>query len=316
MSEKKPAITVTDLHKTFRLGLRRKKSEALRGLDLSVAVGDVFGFLGPNGSGKTTTIKILVGLLRADSGRAELFGRPAGHAPTRRRIAYLPELPDFYDYLKPQEFLTHCGRLHGLESRGLSKKVSEMLARVGLDPEEKRPMRKFSKGMLQRCGIAQAMLADPDMYVLDEPMGGLDPVGRRWVKDLILELSQRGKTIFFSSHVLAEAQAACNQVAFIYKGRLVSQGSTEALMAQHAGAFEILVAGQAIRQDQQIQEQVESIEASGPDSLLRLTPEQVPEQILPLLAEKGHVLRSVERRHATLEDIFIQMVADRERSPS
>ncbi len=306
------AIRIRSLEKTFRSGVFRRRSPALNGLDLDVAAGEVFGFLGPNGAGKTTAIKILVGLLKADAGQALVFGRPAGDVGTRRRIAYLPELPDFYDYLKPGEFLAHCGRLSGLDRMTIRQRVPELLERVGLEPDERRPLRKFSKGMLQRTGIAQAMLADPDLYILDEPMGGLDPIGRRWIKNLILDLARQGKTVFFSSHVLAEAEAVCDRVAFLHQGRLVAQGATTGFLDRHAGNWEILVSGEKVRDDEAIAKIVAGVEPSGPDSLLTLAEDRAPESVLPALAERGYRLRTVQRRHASLEDAFIRMVTERE----
>ncbi len=308
MNQQDLAIQARGLSKKFRVGVRLKVSEALMGLDLDVPRGEVFGFLGPNGAGKTTTIKILVGLLKPDSGHAKIFGQTLPHVHIRKKIAYLPELPDFYDYLRPSEFLFHCGRLFGMDTPTLKRRVPELLERVGLDPSEKRPMRKFSKGMLQRCGIAQAMLPDPDLYILDEPMGGLDPLGRRWVKDLIGELSEAGKTVFFSSHVLAEAQAVCHRVAFLNKGKLIAQGTTREFLAADAGTWEILVLGDEALKDKEIKAAVSSTRPAGPDSLLALAHDQAPEQVLPLLAQKGYKLMGVERRHASLEDVFIRLI--------
>lgn len=308
MTQKDLAIQIRGLTKKFRLGLRLKVSKALAGLDLDVPQGEVFGFLGPNGAGKTTTIKILVGLLKPDSGYAKIFGKDLPDVKVRKRLAYLPELPDFYDYLRPTEFLFHCGRLFGMDTPTLKRRVPELLQRVGLDPSEKRPMRKFSKGMLQRCGIAQAMLPDPDLYILDEPMGGLDPLGRRWVKDLIGELSQQGKTVFFSSHVLAEAEAVCHRVAFLNKGKLVAQGTTSEFLGSQVGTWEILLLGDKALGDDGLKATVSKLRPAGPDTLLTLAHEQQPEQVLPMLAEKGYKLLGVERRHASLEDVFIRLV--------
>jgi ABC-2 type transport system ATP-binding protein len=312
MNPTEHAIQIRGLAKQFRTGLRRKRSIALRGLDLTVSPGQVFGFLGPNGAGKTTTIKILVGLLRPDAGEARLFGRIHSDPAARDRIAYLPELPDFYEYLRPAEFLIHCGRLAGLERAALLQKVPELLARVGLDPAERRQMRKFSKGMLQRCGIAQTMLTDPDLYILDEPMGGLDPLGRRWVKDWILELRERGKTVFFSSHVLAEAEAVCDQVAFLDRGQLIAQGSMDEILGRDLGSWEILVVGEQVRADARIGQQLAGQRQAGPDSLLELASGQAPEPLVAQLAELGYQLRQVQRKHASLEDVFIRLVEQRD----
>ena len=305
------AISIQGLHKTFRTGLRRRRSLAVRGLDLQVAPGEVFGFLGHNGAGKTTTIKILVGLLRADAGRAEIFGVPVGHPEARRRLAYLPELPDFYDYLTPGEFLLHVGSLTGLEPGALRRRVPAVLEEVGLDPNERRAMRKFSKGMLQRVGIAQTLLADPDLYIWDEPMGGLDPFGRRWVKDLLLGLARRGKTVFFSSHVLAEAEAICHRVAILHQGALVDQGAMQELLQRQVGGWEITVEGRALLGDAQLAGFGAEVQEAGPDVLVRLPPERRPEELVAHLIGRGHRLGGVQRQHRSLEDVFLARVQPR-----
>ena len=304
-----PAIHLRDLRKTFRIGFRRRRTEAVCGLDLDVAPGEVFGFFGPNGAGKTTTIKILVGLLRPDSGEARLFDREAADPRARSRTAYLPELPDFYDYLTPFEFLLHCGRVSALPGREARRRVPALLEKVGLDPGERRQLRKFSKGMLQRIGLAQAMLADPDLYILDEPMSGLDPVGRRWAKDLLLELSRAGKTIFFSSHVLAEAETICNRVAFLQRGRLVGEGNLSDLLRSAAGTYEILVSGHPPLKDAGLDGAVTEMLPNGPDTLLVLKRGQAPETVLQNLLARGCAIRSCGQRSASLEDIFLETMA-------
>jgi ABC-2 type transport system ATP-binding protein len=302
-------ISIRNLKKSFKTSFRRKRIEALRGLDLDVSPGEVFGFLGPNGAGKTTTIKILVGLLEADSGEALLFGQPVTDVRLRRRIAYLPELPDFYDYLTPTEFLFHCGRLSGIDAATLVKRVPEVIATVGLDPKDSRQLRKFSKGMLQRMGIAQTLLADPDLYIFDEPQTGLDPIGRRWVKDLILDLGKLGKTVFFSSHIMAEVEAVCNRVAFLHHGRLVAQGSLADVLKTETGVWEILVEGPAARSDQRVAPLCLSIRESGPDTMLSLAQQTRPEAVLPQLIEFGYRLRSVSQQQTSLEDVFLRALA-------
>jgi len=308
MSGQTPAIRVRSLQKTFRTGLRRRRTSALIGLDLEVAPGEVFGFIGPNGAGKTTTIKILVGLLRPDGGEASLFGRPVSDIRSRRRVSYLPELPDFYDYLTPGEFLRHCGRLSGIDAGELKRQVPGLLEQAGLDANEKRPMRKFSKGMLQRVGLAQAMLGDPDLYILDEPMGGLDPLGRRWVKDLIADLGHRGKTVFFSSHVLAEAEAVCDRVAFLHRGRLLASGSLRDVLEAHTNAWEVLVEGEAVRSDESLKPLTARLDAAGEDTLLVPAAER-PDELLKALLAGPHRIRSVNQRHASLEEVFIRTLA-------
>jgi ABC-2 type transport system ATP-binding protein len=306
MNENNQAIFVRSLKKSFHRGLLRKRTEALRGLDLDVRPGEIFGFLGPNGAGKTTTLKILVGLLRASGGEARLFGREVTDEEARRRVAYLPELPDFYDYLTPLEFLRHCGALSGLDASAVKKRAPELLERVGLDKHERRSLRKFSKGMLQRLGIAQTLLGDPDLFILDEPMTGLDPIGRRFFKDLILSLGKEGKTVFFSSHILADAEAMCDRVAFVFRGRVVAGGSLSEVLRTHAGNFEILVEGSALRADPESIALAKEVRASGEDTLFILNKDQRPESVLPRLLSKGYALLSLQRPHPSLEDVFVQ----------
>jgi ABC-2 type transport system ATP-binding protein len=300
-----PAISIQDLSKTFRLGLLRRRHVALQGLSLEVQPGEIFGFIGPNGAGKTTTIKILVGLLRPDAGQASIFGVDARDHRARARLSYLPEMPDFYDYLRPAEFLLHCGRLSGIPAGSIKARTPEILARVGLDAGERRPLRKFSKGMLQRIGIAQTLLADPDLFIFDEPMSGLDPIGRRWVKDLILELGRAGKTVFFSSHVLAEAEAVCTRVAFLNRGRVIGQGMLSDLLQNHRAPTEILLQGGAARTDPELS-RLSRIEPSGPDTLLLIDPGRDPGPALSRISAAAYRILSMQQRHATLEEVFLR----------
>ncbi len=300
-----PAISIQGLEKSFRLGLLRRRHVALQGLSLEIQPGEIFGFIGPNGAGKTTTIKILVGLLRPDAGSARVFGREASDPAARARLSYLPEMPDFYDYLKPAEFLMHCGRLSGMAAKRVRGRIPEVLARVGLDPAEKRPLRKFSKGMLQRIGIAQTLLADPDLYIFDEPMSGLDPIGRRWVKDLILDLGRAGKTVFFSSHVLAEAEAVCTRVAFLNRGRVIGQGPLADLLRGQQAPTEILLRGEAARKDPELSA-LARVEPSGPDTLLIVAAGQDPGPALARISAGGYRILSMQQPHATLEEVFLR----------
>jgi ABC-2 type transport system ATP-binding protein len=308
MNATAPAIRIRSLKKTFRTGLRRKRTDALIDLDLEVAPGEVFGFIGPNGAGKTTTIKILVGLLKPGGGEASLFGQPVSDIRSRKKVSYLPELPDFYDCLTPGEFLRHCGRLSGIDAGELKRLVPDLLKQAGLDAGEKRQMRKFSKGMLQRVGLAQAMLGDPDLYILDEPMGGLDPLGRRWVKETIAELGRRGKTVFFSSHVLAEAEAVCDRVAFLHRGRLLASGSLREVLEAHTDAWEVLVEGEAVRSDESIKPLAAKLEPAGEDTLLVPAGDR-PDDLLKALLAGSHRVRSMSQRHASLEEVFIRTLA-------
>jgi ABC-2 type transport system ATP-binding protein len=225
-------LTITDLHKEVRVGFRRRRAEILQGVDLEVLGGDVFGLLGPNGAGKTTTVKTVVGLMRPTSGSVQLG------VDGRQQIGYLPENPYFYDYLSGREFLELCGRLFGLSGAARRERVEALLAEVGLEGAGALHLRKYSKGMLQRIGIAQALINDPQLVLLDEPMTGLDPVGRLEVKRIIARLGERGKTVLFNSHILADVAELCTRIAIMAEGRVRWQGSVADALAESPQGLE------------------------------------------------------------------------------
>src|SRR5438876_4869734 len=238
------ALATYELTKDYAVGFWRKRPyRALDRLSLEVEGGDVFGFLGPNGAGKTTTLKLLVQLVFPTSGRAELLGKPVGDLSVKRRIGYLPEHPYFYDHLTAEELLKYFAGLFGYRGADRRSRVERLLDEVGIGAERKLQLRKFSKGMLQRIGIAQALINDPELVIFDEPMSGLDPLGRREVRSLILRLRDRGCTVFFSSHVLSDAEALCSRVAILAKGRLVASGRLSEMLAFDARGWELVVAG-------------------------------------------------------------------------
>ena len=226
------AIRTEALTKHYHVGFWRPRPYvALDALTLDVGQGEVFGFLGPNGAGKTTTLKLLMQLIYPTSGRAEILGRPVGDVGVRRRIGYLPENPYFYDYLTAEELLGYFAGLFGYPAAERRRRVSALLDEVGIGAERRLQLRKFSKGMLQRVGIAQALINDPDVVFFDEPMSGLDPLGRREIRELILRLRDRGCTVFFSSHVLSDAETLCSRVAIVAGGRLAAAGDLSELLA-------------------------------------------------------------------------------------
>src|SRR5687767_2122922 len=238
------AIRTEGLTKHYTVGFWRPRPYvALDGLTLEVGQGEVFGFLGPNGAGKTTTLKLLMQLIFPTSGRAEILGRPVGDVGVRRRIGYLPENPYFYDYLTAEELLEYFAGVFGYDGAERRRRASALLDDVGIGAERRLQLRKFSKGMLQRVGIAQALVNDPEVVILDEPMSGLDPLGRRDVRALILRLRDRGCTVFFSSHVLSDAEALCSRVAILARGRLVASGGLSEMLAFEASGWELVVAG-------------------------------------------------------------------------
>ncbi len=236
------AIRTDALTKHYQVGFWRPRPYlALEGLTLSVAQGEVFGFLGPNGAGKTTTLKLLMQLIYPTSGTAEILGLPVGSAAVKRRIGYLPENPYFYDHLTAEELLEYFASLFGYAGAERRTRASRLLDEVGIGAERRLQLRKFSKGMLQRVGIAQALVNDPEVVFFDEPMSGLDPLGRREIRQLILRLRERGCTVFFSSHVLADAEALCSRVAIVARGRLVASGALSEILAFKVHGWELVV---------------------------------------------------------------------------
>jgi len=238
------AIEILGLEKTYTVGFWRKRPKrALEPLHLSVEEGEIFGFLGPNGAGKTTTLKMLMGLVFPTAGTARILGRPWTDPEVKAQIGFLPEQPYFYDYLTAHELLDYYAHLSGVASFDGRRRIEEVLARVGLTDVKGLQLRKFSKGMLQRVGIAQAILHDPRLVFLDEPMSGLDPLGRREVRDLIEQLKREGKTVFFSTHILSDAEALCDRVAIIHKGQLRGVGAVEELTSSVQGKIEVIWQG-------------------------------------------------------------------------
>lgn len=238
------ALETTGLEKSFPVGLLgRKRKLVLRGLSFAVHRNDIFGYLGPNGSGKTTTLKILMGLLFPDKGTATILGEPLGSATWRYRCGFLPEHPYFYDYLTAWEYLDYVGRLLGVPAARRAERSKELMRLVGLSRSGDLPLRRYSKGMTQRVGIAQALMNDPEMVFLDEPMSGLDPIGRHLVRNIILGLKQRGKTVFFSTHILADAEALCDRVALLRSGELLKVGRLDEILGLEVSHMEVVAGG-------------------------------------------------------------------------
>ena len=307
-----PAIRIEELTKDYAVGFWRKRPyRALDRHSLEIAPGEVFGFLGPNGAGKTTTLKLLMQLIYPTGGRAEILGRPVGDVATRHRIGYLPENPSFYDYLTGEELLTYFAELFGYGPAECRRRVNALLDRVGIGAERRLQLRKYSKGMVQRIGIAQALVNDPEVIFLDEPMSGLDPLGRRDVRALILELRDRGRTIFFSSHILADAEALCSRVAVIARGRLAGTGSLNDLLAFDVRGWELVVSNlspAALARVQTVTRRVTGI-AQGRYAL-ELSLDQPPERVLSELVSAGAQLVSLNPVRETLEEFFVRRVAE------
>ena len=231
------AITLENICRSFKNHFWQTKKEVLKNITLNIKQGEVFGFLGPNGAGKTTTIKIITGLIRPDAGNVSILGCHADTLEAKQRIGFLPESPYFYEHLTGYEFLKVHARLGNIKDCRI--RVIKLLRKVGLKEAVNLPLRKYSRGMLQRVGIAQALVTDPDLFILDEPLTGLDPIGRKEIKDLILEQKSKGKTIFFSSHILPDAEAVCDRIGIIINGEIVKVGGLEELLKQGIKTDEI-----------------------------------------------------------------------------
>ena len=307
------AISIENLTKDYQVGFWRKRPyRALDRLSLDVQPGEIFGFLGPNGAGKTTTLKLLMQLIFPTSGRAEILGRPVGDVAARQRIGYLPENPYFYDYLTAEELLQYFGHLFGYSSPDARARAARLLDRVGIGAERRRQqLRKYSKGMIQRVGIAQALLNEPEVIFLDEPMSGLDPLGRREVRSLILELRDQGRTVFFSSHILADAEALCSRVAVVAGGRLAATGRLSDMLAFEIRGWELVMADLRPEVLASLAGQLQkSIEISPQRYALELPLEVPPERILADLTATGAKLVSLNPLRDTLEDFFVRRVAE------
>jgi ABC-2 type transport system ATP-binding protein len=300
------ALDIRGLTKAYRVGhIRRTLKPVLVDLTLSVPPGEVFGYLGPNGSGKTTTLKVLTGLVFPDAGSATLLGAPIGDRAGRQRIGFLPENPNFYDYLTPHEYLDYAGRLFGMGKAERRDRARELLEKVGLTAFADVPLRRFSKGMLQRMGIAQALVNSPDLVFLDEPMSGLDPIGRRLVRELILDLKAAGKTVFFSTHILSDAETLCDRVALLRGGRLVAVGRLADILHIDFTHMEILVTGIPESALDALPPGSEKRRTMGERWTLHVPESQLGTVVQALQAAGGRIL-SVQPVRQSLEEYFFK----------
>ena len=295
-------IFIDQLHKQYR-GKKRKIVNALKGISLTVAPGEVFGFLGPNGAGKSTTIKSLLGLIRPTSGVVKLFGQAADIAKSRTRVGYLPENPAFYDFLSAREYLQFVGRSFGMTVDDIRHQSQKVLPLLELEAAASRPIRGYSKGMVQRLGIAQTMLHEPDLYILDEPMSGLDPLGRTLVKDLILNLKNQGKTVFFSTHVTADAERVCDRIGVIIDGILHPEQVVSELLREGVDGYFCRVIGGS----QDLLKRFSAVQGSS-----NVYEVFVPHaEFNPFSAEliaSGGLFDLVEPRRRDVEDYFLALV--------
>lgn len=307
------AIIIDKLSKTHRPTWPwQQPVTALHEVSLCVGHGEIFGFLGPNGAGKTTTMKIVLGLMRATSGTIELLGRPALDIDMHKNIGYLPESPYFYDYLTAEEFLWFYGRLGQVNESDLQQRIPALLERVGLTEARCRPLRKFSKGMLQRIGLAQALIHDPELVMLDEPMSGLDPVGRKDVRDIILGLRDQGKTIFFSTHIISDVEMICDRVGILAKGKMLAVGSIEELVNRNvAQSVEVVCEGINGESIPLVKEVAMRVLQRGTRCWMAIPGQQRLEDVLGAIRQAGGRLVSVIPHKGSLEEIFLEQTSQR-----
>ncbi|MGE0399309.1 MAG: ATP-binding cassette domain-containing protein [Kofleriaceae bacterium] len=302
------AIEVKDLRKTFRTPFARRKVEALRGVSFSVEKGHLFGFVGPNGAGKTTTIRTLMGLIRPTGGSATILGHAIPSRAARFRVGFLPESPYFYDYLTVGELLDLAGRLFGVAASVRKKRADELIERVGLSRARTQSLKKFSKGMLQRAGLAQALMNDPDLVVLDEPMSGLDPIGRKEVRELMVSLRDAGKTVFFSTHILSDVEAITDRVAIVARGTLVASGTPHDLVKRTLLGVDILVRIPDSANVDGLVANATRVRRSGEELSLTLSSDDDVDAWISRAHAAGGKIVSVSPRHETLEDLFLREV--------
>ena len=304
------AIQTEGLTKHYSVGFWRSKPYvALDGLNLQVERGEVFGFLGPNGAGKTTTLKLLMRLIFPSAGVARILDLPVDHPDVQRRIGYLPENPSFYDNVTAEELLAYFASLFGYRGAERPARVARLLDDVGLGAERRLQLRKYSKGMIQRVGLAQALLNDPEVVFLDEPMSGLDPLGRREVRDLILRLRDRGATVFFSSHILGDAESICSRVGIVVAGRLVAAGKLADMVPFRIRGWELIVSALSADGARALVELGGTTKEIAADRYHVLLPSSVsPDAAIARTAAAGGQLVSLNPVRDTLEDFFVEQV--------
>ncbi len=313
MAHEEPVVVrIQDVVKDFRPGFGLRVKRVLHGISFEVKRGEIFGFVGPNGAGKTTTLKILMGLIRATGGCAEILGNEVGEREFRRHVGFLPENPYFYDFLTGREILSFYAKLSGVPGRGRDERVQTLLEWVGLGQAADARLRTYSKGMLQRVGIAQALVHDPDVIFLDEPMSGLDPIGRMEIRNLILRLRGDGKTVFMNTHILSDVEMVCDRVAVIVHGRIRYEGRIEAFIREGAHMNELVIAGIAPEVAQRIEEELDGeLRGHGERIAVRLEEKHVREALQLVLASGADVV-SLTPERASLERIFMTAVEEGE----
>jgi ABC-2 type transport system ATP-binding protein len=303
-------LEIRDLHKTFRIGFFRKRIEAVRGISFEVKRGEIFGFVGHNGAGKTTSIKMMLQLIYPDRGGVNIFGTPAGDPAARQRLGYLPENPYIYTYLKPLEFLDLCGQLTRMDRQRRAARSAELLERLGLSHATDRPIGKFSKGMMQRLGVCQALLHEPELLILDEPFSGLDPIGRKEIRDLLLEQRVQGKTLLLTSHVLSDVEMMCDRVAIVQRGQLVAYGALRELLRPEVRRVEIELSGVDAPLMVELRARAATVRELPPHVIVVLEGDTKVPELLKLVVEHGAQVQAVIPYRETLEDLFVRKAVE------
>ncbi len=308
-------LNVQNLVKDYTAGFLRKRVRVLKGVSFSVNKGEIFGFVGPNGAGKTTTFKVILGFVPPTNGRVQIMGKPLGDVDIRKHIGYLPENPYFYDYLTGEELLHYMGELHGLNGNGLSKRVDELFQKVNMSHAKRVQLRKYSKGMLQRVGVAQALINDPEFLILDEPMSGLDPMGQREIRELILEQKSRGKTIVLSSHILSDVEALCDRVGVIISGRVVKLGELGKLFEEIHTDYEMLLKGVDEEIVNKLSDLMVTIEKRAGFIVLKFD-EDIKARVLDVISKSQADIVSLHPLRKSLEGLFVQEAKKDDKSES
>ena len=300
------AISVNGLVKTYRTPFTRRRVEAVRGISFEVAKGEIFGFLGPNGAGKTTAIRMLMGLIKPTAGSAKIFGHEVPSRTARALLGFLPESPYFYEFLSVRELLEFTGRLFGIDRETRRRRADSLIDLVSLRHAADNPLKSYSKGMLQRAGIAQALINDPDLVVFDEPMGGLDPLGRKEVRDIILDLRERGKTVFFSSHILADVESVADRVAILNRGVVRDIGSMAELVDDRVRGTDVVLRVSSDADRTALTQQAAIVRGRGDELVVHLGTDVDVNAYLANAISAGARVVSVTAAHETLEDVFLR----------
>jgi ABC-2 type transport system ATP-binding protein len=311
-----PLIQVDGLCKTYRQGFWMRKVEAVRGISFRVTQGEAFGFLGPNGAGKTTTIKILMGLMRPSGGQVSLFGLPVPSRKSREKVGFMPENPYIYPYLTPREFVEACARLSGLRGAVLHDRVRRVLEQTGIAYAATRQVRRLSKGMVQRTGLAAALVADPELLVLDEPMSGLDPGGRREVRDMILEERRRGRTIFFSTHILSDVPQLCDHVAILQRGQTVLAGKLTELLTGQVQYTDVVLAGEGAAFREEWERRGLRCRTETGQLVMQVQGDVAVADVLKDALARGLDVVEVAPRYQTLEELFVSKARGGDADPT